>query len=108
MGLVGAKIALTSFHRAFVKPGDPLASALAMRHTWSSYFDFGALHAEAEGKRAVRFSVTDYADVPVFHGVMIAGWHMTAPQLAGAQKVTVEWLEKPWEGAEQMRYIVRF
>ncbi|HMJ12736.1 MAG TPA: hypothetical protein VK524_15045, partial [Polyangiaceae bacterium] len=45
MGIAGGTYALTTYHKTFVKPGDPRASTLAMRHTWPLYFDFGELRA---------------------------------------------------------------
>lgn len=85
-----------------------MASALAMRHLWNTYFDFAALHTEAPDPHAVRFTVTDYQDIPAFHAMIIAGWHVASAELGGASKVTCECLERPWLGDTQLSYLVKF
>jgi hypothetical protein len=108
MGQLGARAVLTTFHRAFIRKGQPLQSALGMRHLWAAYFDFGTLDAEAVGDRAVRFVIDEYPDIPAVHGVMVAAWHTTAPELAGAQGVTCEWRERAWKGSTKTVYVVKF
>jgi hypothetical protein len=108
MGIAGARTALTTLHKIFIRPGDPMASALAMRQTWSAYFDFGTLHVEPQGTHAVRFTVEGYADIPKYHGILISAWHRSAPELAGATGISFEWRERPWLGDARMSYIVGF
>jgi hypothetical protein len=99
MGIAGGMHALTSYHKTFVKPGDPLASLLAMRHTWRLYFDFGSLSAVKSGERAVEFVLEGYPDVSPAHGLMIVGWHRAASLVAGAPKTAGEIVLSPWKHA---------
>ena len=108
MGVVGGKQALLGTHKAFVTVGDPLGSAMAMRHSWRAYFDFGELRAVADNDRQVTLTLTGYSDVIMVHGGMIAGWGAAAAQLAGAADAKATLLEKPWEGAPRMVYRVTF
>jgi uncharacterized protein (TIGR02265 family) len=108
LGEVGAQLALTTVHRAYVRRGDPQRTAQAMVRLWSMYFDFGELVVEAEGERAARFTMRDYPDVPLVHGLMIAAWHAMSATLAGGRNVRCQWLERPWLGSQDMVYLVQF
>jgi hypothetical protein len=101
MGIAGGSYALTTYHKNFVKPNDPLASTLAMRHTWKLYFDFGELSATLDGDDAVRFVLEGYPDMTVAHGMMIIGWHRAAGLAAGAPKTRGTILEAPWKTASR-------
>lgn len=98
MGIAGGAYALGAYHKTFVKPGDPRASVLAMRHTWPLYFDFGSLSATEEGKHSVVFTLEGYPDMTGAHGHMIVGWHRSAVLAAGGEAVHGEILESPWSG----------
>jgi hypothetical protein len=87
MGILEGKNALTTWHKIFVMENDPIGSALAMRHSWRTYFNFGELKAEQTGPKEVTLTLTGYADVQVFHANMILGWAIAA-----------ELLDKPWLG----------
>jgi len=115
MGILGGHVALEGPHRAFVRPGDPGASMLALRHVWRSYFDFGELTSELDPDgdltgdgQAVRFVLTGYPDIPSVHAHMLAGWPIAAGQIAGAADPRCEMLEKPWKGAERLVFRVVF
>lgn len=96
MGIAGSTLALGTYHKTFVKPGDPRASVLAMRHTWPLFFDFGVLSAKEDGPHAAVFTLEGYPDVNPGHGWMIVGWHRAAALVAGAELVRGELLECPW------------
>jgi hypothetical protein len=114
MGILGGHIALQGPHRAFVQPGDPEGSMLALRHVWRSYFDFGELAGEPEAlpheerSRGVRFILTGYPDIPCVHAHMTAGWPMAAAQIAGARDPQCEMLERPWKGAQRLVFRVLY
>ena len=40
----------------------------------------------------------DYADVPIYHGMTIAGWHVAVALVSGAPGATADVIERPWEG----------
>jgi hypothetical protein len=101
MGAAGGRALLQGPHKAFVKAGDPTGSVVALRHSWLTYYDFGNLAAELVDDRTVEFVVTGYPDVPVPHGMMIAGWAVAAAELAGARDVRCDILERPWIGDER-------
>jgi hypothetical protein len=98
MGMAGGAYALGTYHKTFVKLGDPRASVLAMRHTWPLYFDFGALSASDDGNHAAVFTLEGYSDMSAAHGYMIVGWHRAAALAAGATEVRGDLLECPWSG----------
>lgn len=108
MGVVGGQAALSDFHKQFVKLGDPMASLIAMRHTWRAYFDFGELTTEPNGTRGVRFVVSGYPDMPASHGQMIVGWHVAAAIVAGAPDAKSEVVESPWLGGVTLEHHVTF
>jgi len=97
LGVAGGTEALKTYHKAFVRPGDPAASVLAMHRTWNVYFDFGELTATLESKSSVLFVLEGYPDVPSYHGPMIAGWHVAAGIVAGSEGTAAEILECPWK-----------
>lgn len=102
MGIAGGQAAFGGVHRAFVVPNDPLATVLAMGYTWRAYFDFGELTTEAEGDSAVKFTLAGYPDCAEPHGMLIAGWHLSAAIISGVPSPRLEILERPWEGAEEL------
>jgi len=109
VGIAGGCNALRSYHKNFVRPDDPLASILAMRHSWRLYFDFARLSARLDGERAVRFVLEGYADMTVAHGMMIIGWHRAAGLVAGAETTTGVILEAPWShSSRRLVHIVKF
>lgn len=109
MGIAGGKQALTSYHKHFVRPEDPKASLLAMRHSWRVYFDWGSLNATAEGERLVLFVLEGYPEVTAAHGCMIVGWHRAAGFVAGADTTHGEIVECPWrDGSTRLVHRVEF
>jgi hypothetical protein len=108
MGVVGGQAALSGFHKQFIKVGDPMASLIAMRHTWRTYFDFGELTTEPDGPRAVRFVVSGYPDMPASHGQLIVGWHTSAAIVAGASGAKSEIVDCPWHGGLHLEHRVTF
>lgn len=109
MGIAGGQVALSTLHKAYIAAGDCAGSVLAMRHMWRAQCDFGDLRAELEdGGRAVRFTLTDYPDMPAVHGMTTVGWGVAAARLGGARDAACEVFEKPWEGAPRLSYAIRF
>jgi len=109
MGIAGGSYALSTYHKNFVKPNDPLASILAMRHTWKLYFDFAELTAALDGERAVRFVLEGYPDMTAAHGQMIVGWHRAAGLVAGAERTRGVIVESPWRHASRrLVHVVEF
>jgi hypothetical protein len=108
MGLAGGKETWKGTHRVFVSERGAISALNSMGPAWRSYFDFGELDVDVEDEHTVRFTVRDYADCPVAHGMTIAGWHLAAAQLAGSPKATIEVLDKPWAGAREQVHVVRF
>ena len=100
MGLTGGREIWTSAHRGVVAERDLLSALRAMGPAWGTYFNFGWLEVDELDAKTVRFTVRGYPDVPVVHGMTIAGWHLAAAQVAGAPKATAEVLVRPWEGGE--------
>jgi uncharacterized protein (TIGR02265 family) len=98
MGVTGGKAIWTSTHRGVVEGRDPVRALKSMPAVWRTYFDFGSLDVDVDDPTTVRFTVRDYPDVPVYHGMTIAGWHLAVALVAGAPGATVELLERPWEG----------
>ena len=108
-GIAGGTEALTlTYHKAFVRPGDPAASLVAMQHTWRLYFDFGALSATLEPRGGVLFVLDGYPDMPPYHGTMIVGWHVAAGIVSGASTAAAEILEAPWRAGSRLAYRVTF
>lgn len=107
-GIMEGKNALQTWHTMFVMENDPIGSALAMRHSWRTYFNFGELKAEQTSPSEVTLTLNGYPDVQVFHANMILGWAIAAAQLGGAPKATGELIEKPWlTGARTLVYRVK-
>ena len=107
--LAGGKEIWTTAHRGVVGERDTARALFAMGPAWQTYFDFGSLAVEPVGQRAMRFRVQGYADVPVCHGMTIAGWHLAAAQVTGRPDATVEVLQRPWEGkATELMHVVRW
>ena len=96
--------ALRGAQNAYVKPGDPLNSVLAMRHAWRAHYDFGALTAEITSEGAVMFTVEDYPDIPMTHALITAGWGVGAARAAGSQSASAEIVERPWRSGERYVY----
>ena len=95
-GIQGGMVALTSYHRAYIVPGDPAESVRRMERSWAAYFDWGELRSEKIDHRTVEFVLTDYPDCPAAHGMMIVGWHVAAGIVAGQEKTRHNVLESPW------------
>jgi hypothetical protein len=108
MGIAGGRVALDSFHKGFIRPGDPVATLFAMRAAWPFYFDFGDLQTAKDGSAAVRFSVNGYPDVSRVHGQLILGWHVSAALVSGSDGASGEILEAPWKGDLRLVHRVRF
>jgi hypothetical protein len=106
-GIAGGKVALQGAHKAFVIANDPIASVMAMRHSWRAYFNFGDLKAARDSDRQVTLTLTGYPDVIAVHGGLIAGWAIAAAQLGGAPTASGEILEKPWVSGTRMVYRVQ-
>lgn len=108
LGTGGAIKALKTYHKGFLKPGDPEATLLAMQHAWSRYFDFGTLTVTKESPKTMQFVVGGYSDVPIYHGVTIIGWHLAAAISAGSSHASAEILERPWvKGFGNLIYRIR-
>lgn len=105
-GISGGKVALLGAHKTFVSEGDPVASVLAMRHSWRSYFNFGALTAAQQNDHVVTLMLTGYPDVPPVHAGMIVGWAVAAAQLGGAPGSVGEILERPRIAGDSLHYRV--
>jgi len=109
MGIAGGTHALRTYHKGFIRPGDPLASLLAMRRTWALYFDFGELTTTQQGERSVEFVLEGYPDISAAHGPMVVGWHRAAGLVAGAKSLRGEIIECPWtDGASTLIHRVEF
>lgn len=108
LGLRGGERILSGPHKGFIQKGDPAASVMAMRHTWRVYFDFGELTGELVDEHTVEFTVKGYPDVTAPHAIVTAAWGAAAAKLAGAQETECEFIERPWEGGECLRYRVRW
>jgi hypothetical protein len=108
MGVIGGQQAWSGTHRGVLGSRGPMQALKSMGPAWATYFDFGSLDVEPIGEAAARFTVRGYADVPVYHGMTIAGWHLAAAQVAGSEEASVEVVERPWEGAPRQVHIVRF
>lgn len=106
MGIAGGRVSLLGVHKTFVIAGDPIGSAMAMRHSWRAYFNFADLKATRDNDNRVTLTLTGYSDVPAVHGGLIAGWAVAAAQLAGAQEARGEIVEKPWETGGKLVYRV--
>ncbi len=107
-GVTGGTEAWSGAHRIFVAERGPREALAAMGPAWASYFDFGSLAVEAIGANAARFTIEGYPDIPVYHGMLIAGWHLAAARLSGSLDATVEVEQRPWEGAAKQVHIVHF
>jgi hypothetical protein len=107
IGVAGGREIWTTAHRGVVGERDVLGALRAMGPAWQTYFNFGSLEVEVLDPKVVRFTVKGYPDVPVVHGMTIAGWHLAAAQVAGAPEATVQVLEKPWEGKPHQVHVVR-
>lgn len=107
-GVAGGTEAWSGPHRIFVAERGPLDALRAMGPAWRSYFDFGSLVVEAIDAGTVRFTIEGYPDIPVYHGMLIAGWHLAAARLSGSPDATAEVEQRPWEGAQKQVHVVRF
>lgn len=108
MGVAGGTIQLQGAHKVYLVEGNPKESAMAMRHTWRAHFDFGEVTSEAESDHAVALTLKGYEDVRVVHANLIVGFAVAAARLTGSPNATGEVFERPWDGAPNMRYRVRF
>ena len=108
LGTAGAIKALKTYHKGFLKPGDPESTLLAMQHAWPRYFDFGTLTVTRESPSTMHFVVGGYTDVPSYHGGTIIGWHLAAAISAGSSRASAEILERPWvKGFGNLIYRIR-
>lgn len=96
VGILEGKQALKTWHSMYVMENDPIGSALAMRHSWRTYFNFGELKAEQTSPTQVTLRLSGYEDIPAVHGNMILGWAIAAAQLGGAPRATGEIIDRPW------------
>lgn len=108
MGLLGGMKQLTGVHKLYLTPDDPVASLVAMRHAWRALFNFGTLTAEPESATRVLFTLSGYQDITPVHAAMIVGWGAAAGQLTAAPHAHGEMIERPWQGAPHLRYLVHF
>jgi hypothetical protein len=109
MGLAGGKEIWTTAHRGVVGERDSIGALRSMGPAWHAYFDFGSLDVEIVDERTARFTVKGYPDVPVSHGMTIAGWHLAAAHVTGHPKAKVEVLARPWDGADgEQVHVVRW
>ncbi|MBN1656674.1 MAG: hypothetical protein JXA30_23075 [Deltaproteobacteria bacterium] len=108
LGMAGGLVVLKEYHGVFIEEGDPIATLLSLRHSWRSYFNFGFHEAKSDDDHSVEMTVGDYPDVGPCHAHMIIGWDMGGAKLAGASDIRYELLTRPWEGAGQLTYIIRF
>ncbi len=106
IGVMGGMEVWSGTHRVFVVERGPISVLRSMGPAWSSYFDFGSLDVTLVDERCVRFTVRDYPDVPVPHGMTIAGWHLAAARVAGCPEASAEVVEAPWEGAADQVHLV--
>jgi hypothetical protein len=107
MGAAGGA-AMRSQLKAYAIPGDTQSSVLAMRHAWRAHYDFGVIGVETPSARSVLFRLSDYPDIPKIHGLMTAGWALSAARSAGSTNASLEFHERPWQGAPELVYTVRF
>jgi hypothetical protein len=107
IGSVGGA-AMRGLQKAYGVQGDPKSSVIAMRHAWRAYYDFGRLTCDATSDSTVEFSVEDYVDMSMAHGMITAGWSVAAARAAGSRSVGVTVLDRPWKGAPKFRFVVRF
>ncbi|HVU00546.1 MAG TPA: DUF2378 family protein [Polyangiaceae bacterium] len=98
MGVTGGKAIWTSTHRGVLEGRNAVRALESMPAVWRTYFNFGSLDVEVTDPTTVRFTVQDYPDVPVYHGMTIAGWHLAVALVSGATDATVEIVERPWAG----------
>jgi hypothetical protein len=105
MGIAGGP-AMRGLQKAYGVQGDPKSSVIAMRHAWRAHYDFGRLTCEALSDAAVEFVVEQYLDMPMGHGMMTAGWAISAAHAGGAPDATVVVHERPWQGASRLRFVV--
>jgi hypothetical protein len=98
MGLAGGREIWTSAHRGVVAERKVSSALRAMGPAWATYFNFGWLEVEQLETRTARFTVRGYPDVPLVHGMTIAGWHLAAAHVAGATSATAEVVVRPWRG----------
>ena len=107
MGAVGGA-SMRGLLKAYSVPGDPASSVFSMRHAWRAHYDFGRLASERTSDVTVRFTVIDYVDMPMVHGMMTVGWGIAAARAAGATDVRVVLFERPWRGASELSYEFSF
>ena len=79
-----------------------------MRHAWRAHYNFGRLESEVSGDATVRFTIADYLDMPMVHGMMTAGGGVAAARAAGAANARATIFERPWLGASQLTYEISF
>lgn len=107
-GILEGKNALKTWHSSYVMENDPIGSALAMRHSWRTYFNFGELKAEQSSDTTVTLTLSGYHDVQLVHANMILGWAIAAAQLSGAPHATGDFVERPWRtGSRLLIYRVK-
>ena len=95
-------------HKAFITAGDPKSSLLALRHTRQIHYDFGELNTAAESDHSVVLTLTGFNDITPVQAMTNTGFAVATARLAGARNASGEVFEKPWAGAPQLRFRVRF
>ncbi|MDH5671095.1 MAG: hypothetical protein OEZ06_03040 [Myxococcales bacterium] len=108
IGAAGSQEALSGPHRAFAGTRGILETLHVMGPVWSNYYDFGSLTVEELERGVVRFTVHDYPDIPMTHGLVLAGWHLGAARVAGAHGPRVEFVQSPWQGAARQVHLVHY
>ena len=107
MGAVGGT-PMRGLLKAYSVPGDPVGSVFSMRNAWRAHYDFGRLTSERTSDATVRFTVSEYLDMPMIHGMMTVGWGVAAARAAGAADLRVVVFERPWRGASELSYEFSF
>jgi hypothetical protein len=99
---------MRGIQKAYVVPGDPKSSVVAMRHAWRAHFDFGRLTFEVPDDHTVRFKIEQYPDMTMTHALLTAGWGVAAARAAGAQDASATVLARPWRGEGDFTYTINF
>jgi hypothetical protein len=107
MGAAGGAT-MRGIQKAYVVPGDPKSSVMAMRHAWRAHFSFGRLVLEVKDGHTLLFRVEEYPDIPMLHALMTAGWGVAAARAAGAQDARATVLARPWLGEGDLAYTIDF
>jgi hypothetical protein len=94
--------------KAYTVAGNPRSTVVAMRHAWRAHFDFGRISCDDSRGSTVRFTLEEYPDVAMPHGMTTAGWGLAAARAAGAHGATVNILSRPWRQQGPLSYDISF